>query len=61
MSVGDWIIYLEGKWAKKIEKVTVEWKDTSRNYISFSYNNSGTNLVHRGPELAEVLEKYLNK
>lgn len=47
--------------SKKIEKVTVEWKDTSRNYISFSYNNSGTNLVHRGPELAEVLEKYLNK
>lgn len=58
---GAWIIYLEGKWAKKIEKVTVLWKDTSRNYISFSYYNSDTNFIKRGPELAEVLEKYLNK
>jgi hypothetical protein len=56
------ILYRQGKWATRVpEKVKVEWKDTSRNYISFSYNNSGTNLVHRGHELAEVLEKYLNK
>jgi hypothetical protein len=62
LSFGGWLIYSEGKWATRVpEKVTVEWKDTSRNYISFSYNNSGTNLVNRGPELAEVLEKYLNK
>ena len=58
---GGWLIYSQGKWAKKIEKVTVEWKDTSRNYISFSYNNSDTNFIKRGHELAEVLEKYLNK
>jgi len=53
-------LYKQGNWAKKIEKLRVEWKDTSRNYISFSYYNSNTNLVHRGSELAELLEKYLN-
>jgi len=61
LEFGHIIIYSKGKWAKKIEKVRVEWKDTSRNYISFSYYNSNTNLVHRGNELAEVLEKYLNQ
>ena len=58
---GDWIIYLEGKWATRVpEKVKVKWVATSINNITFSYNNSNINLVHRGSELAEVLEKYLN-
>ena len=54
------LIYKKGKWAKKIEKVKVEWVATSITNITFSYNNSNTNLVHRGYELAEVLETYLN-
>jgi hypothetical protein len=59
---GDWIIYSEGKWAKKIEKVTVEWVTTSCDTIRFNYGNAkDVDLVKSGPELAKLIEEYLNK
>jgi len=60
----QWPIYLKGKWAKKIEKerVKVEWVTTSCDTIRFNYGNAkDVDLVKSGPELAKLIEEYLNK
>jgi hypothetical protein len=55
-------LYQQGKWAKKIEKVTVEWVTTSCDTIRFNYGNAkDVDLVKSGPELAKLIEEYLNK
>jgi len=50
--------------SKKIEKerVKVEWVTTSCDTIRFNYGNAkDVDLVKSGPELAKLIEEYLNK
>jgi len=57
------ILYRQGKWATRVpEKVKVEWVTTSCDTIRFNYGNAkDVDLVKSGPELAKLIEEYLNK
>ena len=63
LSFGGWLIYSEGKWATRVpEKVKVQWVTTSCDTIRFNYGNAkDVDLVKSGPELAKLIEEYLNK
>jgi len=58
---GGWLIYLQGKWAKKIEKVTVECiSDSHPKGNLYYFKMTSKNRIGSGEFLASKLEEYLN-